>query len=75
MKTVEVEIWVLVDENGNYAANTVEDELDQRYAEEIGSTDVATRRIKVKLTVPLPAVVELSGVVPVDDSAATLSVA
>lgn len=65
VKTATVEVWVLVDENGQYVASDDHDTLHERYDEIIGDDrDVtALRRVKVTLTIPLPAVLEVSGTV------------
>jgi hypothetical protein len=55
---------------------TTADQAAERYREDIGEPDgtLGLRRVKVTLTVPLPAAVELVGAVPADGPAATLTV-
>lgn len=68
METTTVEVWVLVDEDGNYVASHDVDRLCEEYDDVIGGDRDSTsfRRIKVTLTVPLPKPVELTGVVPAE---------
>jgi hypothetical protein len=73
--TTQVEVWVLVDENGDAVSSCDPDCLSDLYEEHIGSDHATGRRVvKVVLTVPLPKPVELSGVVPADEGEATLAV-
>jgi len=64
MKTVEVEIWVTVDEDGTHAVATSREDVD--------TSDLTgcTRLVRVKLVVPLPCVPTLTGVVPAEGDAA-----
>ncbi len=61
----EVEVWVLIDSNGDYVASDDADLLNERYEERVQEVSAAegTRRIKITLKVPLPAVIELTGTV------------
>jgi hypothetical protein len=63
--TCEVEVYVLVDGDGNYVASEDADALADRY-DEVAGNDAATarRRVKVVLTVPLPVEAVLRGTVP-----------
>lgn len=65
---VEVEVWVLVDEDGDYAANVDRDELEV-------PTGLATRFVKITVHVPKPRPVELVATVADEPSAAELKVA
>lgn len=75
-QTMQVEVWILVDESGDYALAKDEDSLSESYENDIQpvADAGATRRIKVLLTVPMPEAVTLTGVVPAEGEA-TLSVA
>jgi hypothetical protein len=74
-QTTQVEVWVLVDENGDAVASCDQDCLSDLYEEKIGTDHATGRRVvKVVLTVPLPRPVELSGTVP-EEGEATLAVA
>lgn len=68
MKTCQVEIWLLVDADGNYVATHDEAELGDSYENCIGTlaeaAEMGCRRVKVTLTVPLPVTTELTGTVP-----------
>jgi hypothetical protein len=74
--TTTVEVWVLVDDCGDYVVATDPDRLGEEYEADV--QDLANagglRRVKVTLTVPLPEPVELTGVVA-DDGPATLTAA
>ena len=64
-ETVEVTVWVLVDENGDYVASDAIGHATERYDEQIGADRDVTelRRVKVTLTVPVPKPAELVGAV------------
>ncbi len=74
----KIEIWVLMDENGNAVTSTDADTLHEQYDEEFDADDrniLSTRRIKVTLTVPLPKPIELVGTVPAEPTTGELRVA
>lgn len=76
MTTATVEVWVVVDEDGDYAVGTGDDHAAERYREEIGDCEAGTRgmrRVKVLLTVPLPAPIKLAVTAPADDAAALVA--
>lgn len=65
MAKCDVELWVLVDEDGNHVAHHDVDQLADLYDEAIGGDAGKARRVvKVTLSVPMPEVTELTGVVP-----------
>jgi hypothetical protein len=63
-----VEIWVLVDQDGDYAAGTDPDTLHEVYDDTVGGDrdTLSMRRVKVTLTIPKPKPVELTGTVPAE---------
>lgn len=65
---VEVEAWVIVDSSGNYAVGTSLDDACEAFEDSIGGSQ-PRRAVKLKLTVPLPGVPVLVGVVPADSAA------
>ncbi len=69
--TTTCEVWIMVDEAGDYVVAVQESDLADRYAEDIQDIGNAggLRRIKIVVTVPLPVTVELVGVVPVQGEA------
>lgn len=73
-QTCEVEVYVLIDSDGNYVASEDADALADRY-DEVAGNDSATarRRIKVVLTVPLPVEAVLRGTVPEMEAGALVS--
>lgn len=73
---LEIEVWIVVDESGDYAIGKDEDEACERYTDDIGGGDnYSKRRIKVSIQVPKPKVLELTGTVPAEAEAAELTVA
>lgn len=69
-QTVTLDVWVVVDEQGDYAVGTTDEHAAERYREEIGEPDAGTlgfRRVKVAVSVPLPEAVELAVSVPADE--------
>ncbi len=73
---MQLEVWVVVDEQGDYAVGRDGPDCTERYEETIQPCADACglRYVKVLLEVPLPALVEMSGTVPVDAPAGLLSV-
>ncbi len=75
---VDVEFWIIVTENGDYQIGLDADDLKTRYEESIdadGDRTVATRLVKVKLSVPTPVPVELSATVADEPASGELKVA
>jgi hypothetical protein len=73
MEPVQVDVWVVVDEDGNYVAHTDRDALEERYEDEVGRTSGgATRVLKLSVKVPLPKPVELSAEVGEEAAAGEL---
>ena len=76
MEMCQVEVWVVVDENGDYSAGASEEQASENYESEIGGGDTySKRRIKIKLSVPKPRPLELSATVPDESHEGTLVVA
>lgn len=75
-KTMEVEVFVLVDADGSYIAREDVSDLATAYAEHVGelSAQDGFRVVKVKLTVPLPELIEVTGTIPADEEPSTLTV-
>lgn len=65
VKTANVEVWVLVDADGDYVAVDDRDTALERYEECFGgySDAGAVRWVKVTLSVPLPVVVNVSATI------------
>ena len=72
--TTAVEVWILVDENGDYVCCVNRDELKNKHDEDVGGLDdgLATRIVKVSLAVPTPKPVELSATVAEEPAAGEL---
>jgi hypothetical protein len=70
MTMAEVEVWVIVDADGDYRVGIDADGAAEAYDGDIGHDATRpTRLVKVVLTVPLPVVPVLTGVVPTDGEA------
>lgn len=61
VQTCDVEVWVMVNDQGEYVAHEDNDQLAEAYGERIGELNEAggIRRVKVKVRVPLPEVIEV----------------
>jgi hypothetical protein len=71
----EIEISVLVDENGDAVAACDASTLGELYENDIGNDPALARRIvTIKLSVEVSPAVVLSAVVPADGHAATMEV-
>lgn len=77
METCEIEVWVLVDEDGNAVADCNPDHLKDEYEADVGEleTHVARRVVKITLTIPKPQAVSLACVIPAEVNAGELKVA
>ncbi len=66
MNTVECEVWILVDADGNYTAGTDAEEVTQKHEEDMAQLNgtYGFRMVRVKLQVPLPRPIEVSCVIP-----------
>lgn len=69
----EIDLFVMVDEGGDYVIAKDRDDLADAWENDIGSTPIGTRVLSVKLSVET-ADTELSAVVPTDSRKATLTV-
>ena len=56
-----VEVWVVIDSDGDYDVGPDRESADERYTETIADFGHAAgiRRVKVTVTVPLPTVIEV----------------
>jgi hypothetical protein len=71
-----VEVWVLMDGEGNYVCCEDRDGLKDRYEEIVGELDGGpTRVLKLSVAVPYPKPVELAGAVGAEPAAGELKVA
>lgn len=68
---VEIEVWILVDANGDAVASEDADHVRERYGEVIGELAEADgfRLVKVKVSVPLPVMIEATATVADDEPA------
>lgn len=75
--TTQIEVWVLIDESGDYVAWHDADTIHEQYDAEVGGDrdTLSMRRVKVTLTVPLPKPVELVGTVTAEPDAGELKIA
>ncbi|VTR92173.1 unnamed protein product [Gemmata massiliana] len=65
---IEVEVWVMVDENGDYEVSKDVDDLQPE-------SGLASRMVKVTIKVPTPKAVELVATVAAEPDAGELKVA
>lgn len=73
MEMHELEIWIVVDEGGDYAVGKDQDAACEAFDQEIGGT-TPRRQVKVTLKVPAPVAIELTGEVPAEPTGGTLTV-
>ncbi len=66
MATTTVEVWVLIDDEGNHVASHDAGLLNDLFEEHIQELSDAggLRRVKLTITVPLPEVIEIEAEVP-----------
>ena len=75
-KYIEIEAWILVDGDENYAVSHDSESVTERYLEDVSDDNAVPRRtICVKLRVPVPEVVELSATIPEEPADAELKIA
>jgi hypothetical protein len=72
--TVEVEMLVLVDANGDWDCGADEEQVAERYAERVGDVPAVNRVLRVKLTLPRPKPLEIAVAVELCDEAAPVAV-
>ncbi len=74
---VAVEVWVMIDEDGDYAIAKDNDELAAAYDGDIGGDrdTLCTRRVKITVNVPKPRPVELVATVAEEPAAGELAAA
>lgn len=72
-----VEVWVLIDEDGDYEVGASAEEAATRYADTVAQPDGerGMRRVKLAVRVPLPTPIELSGEVACEEAGAGLTAA
>lgn len=73
----EAEVWVVVDEDGNYAAGVDREAAWAAYTDAVGwdeSAPVALRWVQCTVKVPLPKPCALTGTAPADGNKAELMV-
>jgi len=70
MDMVDVELWVVVDEAGNYSVGNDAEAAAEKYSDDIGDGDgTAKRLVKVILKLPTPKPITLTGKVPAEAGA------
>ena len=71
-----VELFVKVNESGEYDCGSTAEEAGERFEENIGTdNETGYRLVKLTVKVPLPKPLELTGEVTVDESESELKVA
>jgi phosphoenolpyruvate carboxylase len=66
-KFAECEVWVLVDESGDYVCAKQSDDLSQLYEDEMGEVELGRRYVKLTVRVPLPTPIEITADVPAEE--------
>ncbi len=77
MATATLEVWIVVDDAGDYATGTSADEATENYEANVQEVTNAMgiRTVCLNLTVPLPKTIELTADVPDTEGEPTLAVA
>lgn len=70
----DVEVWVVVDADGDYAVGKDEDEATSAFEENVGGSG-GRRCVRITVRVPLPKPIELTGVVVAVEEEGALKVA
>jgi hypothetical protein len=61
----EFDVYLMIDENGDYVVCADESDLAEKYDDEIGGgADLARRIVKVMLTIPVPKTLVLTATLP-----------
>lgn len=71
---IEVQVWVMVNDQGEYVAHDDDEQLAAEYADRIGEIAEAggIRRVKITVKVPLPKPLEVVGTVVEEEPAAAV---
>ena len=68
-----VEIWVAVDESGEFGVGRDAESAEQNYQDDIGNgAETGRRFVKLTVKVPLPTVIEIAGEVAVSEESGEL---
>lgn len=70
----EVEVWVVVDANGDYEVGPCQDSAHTHYRDNVGEIDGPTRMVRVVLSVPLPTAVEVRAELPAEPDGVAVEV-
>lgn len=75
MQTTEIEVAIMIDQDGDYVIHKDADELGDTWDNEIGgSTPRLTRVVVLKLTVPLPKALVAEAAIPDTDGPVSVTV-
>lgn len=70
----DFEVWILVDETGDYAVGEDANTAAERYADNIGNGAGAMRSVKVTLRIPLPKPIEVTAEIPAESETCNVTV-
>ena len=70
-----IEIWVVVDQGGDYACANDADDVTERYRDTIDGDLAGSRLVKVTLQVEVPEPLTVSATIPARDGKVTMTVA
>jgi hypothetical protein len=73
MAVVTVEVWLMIDDCGDYCIAKDADGLGEAYENDVQDLESAggLRRVKVTVTIPLPKPLEVEATAPADDGQAS----
>ena len=72
----EIEVWVKINDQGEYEVGTNDEEAKDRFEETIGDDGLkGTRFVKLTVKVPLPKPIEIVGEVTMSEEAGELKAA
>jgi hypothetical protein len=76
-ETVDVTVWILVDQDGDYVCTLDRDDLGTLYGEVFTelTSEITTRYVKVTVQVPKPRPVELTATIAAEPAVGELKVA
>lgn len=66
VKYTECEVWILIDEDGDYGIGKTSEDAATHYGEDVTELDgsLGTRRVCITLRVPLPTAFEITADIP-----------
>lgn len=72
-KTEVLDVWLAVDEEGDYAVGHDRSSAGERYDEEIGTSELGRRFVHLRMGVPLPTPLEVTEDMLIDETATVVA--